>query len=78
MNVGLFFGSFNPFHLGHKVISSHLIEFTDLEKIMFVVSPQNPLKNKNSLLDQNHRLQIITSEIEDTPEFMVSNIEFDI
>ena len=77
MNVGLFFGSFNPFHLGHKVISSHLIEFTDLEKIMFVVSPQNPLKNKNSLLDQNHRLQIITSEIEDTPEFMVSNIEFD-
>ena len=76
MKIGLFFGSFNPFHLGHKVIASHLVEYTDLEKVVFIVSPQNPLKNKLSLLDQHHRLMIIRSEIEDDSNLHASDIEF--
>jgi len=77
MKIGLFFGSFNPIHIGHKVIASYLVDFTDLDKVMFVVSPQNPLKQKISLLDQYHRLQIIRSEIEDNSKLAVSDIEFD-
>ncbi len=76
MKIGLFFGSFNPFHIGHKIIASYLAEFSDLEKVLFVVSPQNPLKEKKSLLNQNHRLQIIRAEIEDNPKLAVSDIEF--
>ena len=77
MKIGLFFGSFNPVHIGHKVIASYLVDFTDLDKVMFVVSPQNPFKQKISLLDQYHRLQIIRAEIEDNPKLEVSDIEFD-
>lgn len=77
MKIGLFFGSFNPIHIGHKVIASYLVDFTDLDKVVFVVSPQNPLKQKTSLLDQYHRLQIIRSEIEDNSKLEVSDIEFD-
>ncbi len=77
MKIGLFFGSFNPIHIGHKVISSYLVNFTDLDRVMFVVSPQNPFKQKISLLDQYHRLQIIRVEIEDNSKLEVSDIEFD-
>ena len=76
MNIGLFFGSFNPIHIGHKVIASYLVEFSTLDQVTFVVSPQNPLKIKNNLLDEYHRLQIIRSEIEDNSKLSVSNIEF--
>ena len=74
--IGLFFGSFNPFHIGHKVIGTHMVNNTDLDKVWYVVSPQNPTKNKDSLLDQNHRLQIIQREVEDNPNLDVSDIEF--
>ncbi|MBT4738557.1 MAG: nicotinate-nucleotide adenylyltransferase, partial [Flavobacteriales bacterium] len=77
MKIGLFFGSFNPIHIGHKVIASYLVDFTDLDKVMFLVSPQNPLKQKISLLDQYHRLQIIRAEVEDNSKLEVSDIEFD-
>ena len=77
MKIGLFFGSFNPIHIGHKVIASYLVDFTDLDKVMFLVSPQNPFKQKISLLDQYHRLQIIRAEIEDNLKLEVSDIEFD-
>ena len=76
MKIGLFFGSFNPLHVGHKIIASFMAEFSDLEKVLFVVSPQNPLKQKNTLLGQNHRLQIIKSELVDNPKLGVSDIEF--
>ena len=76
MKIGLFFGSFNPMHVGHKVIASYLAEFSDLEKVMFVVSPQNPFKEKKSLLGQNHRLQIIRAEVDDNNKLDVSDIEF--
>ena len=76
MKIGLFFGSFNPMHIGHKAIASYMAEFTDLEKVCFVVSPQNPLKQKQSLLDQHHRLMIIRMEVEDNSKLQVSDIEF--
>ena len=76
MNIGLFFGSFNPIHLGHKLIASYIVDYTYLDKVCFVVSPQNPFKIKKSLLDENHRLQIIQSEIEDNNKLDVSDIEF--
>ena len=76
MKIGLFFGSFNPMHIGHKVIASYMAEFSDLEKVVFVVSPQNPFKEKKSLLNQQHRLQIIRAEVEDNEILDVSDIEF--
>ncbi len=76
MKIGLFFGSFNPIHIGHKIIASYMVEFTDLDKVCFIVSPQNPEKKKSSLLDQYHRLQIIRHEIEDDNKLSVSDIEF--
>ena len=76
MKVGLFFGSFNPLHVGHKIIASYMAEFSTLDKVMFVVSPQNPLKSKRSLLDQYHRLMIIRMEIEDNSKLEVTDIEF--
>ena len=59
MKVGLFFGSFNPIHTGHMAIAQYMLEHTALEKIWFVVSPQNPFKTKETLLDQQHRLTIV-------------------
>jgi len=76
MKIGLFFGSFNPMHIGHKIIGSYMAEFSNLDKVMFVVSPQNPLKKKQSLLDQHQRLMIIRMEIEDNSKLQVSDIEF--
>ena len=76
MKIGLFFGSFNPMHIGHKIIASYMAKFSDLAKIMFIVSPQNPLKKKQSLLDQHYRLKIIKMEVEGSSKFQVSDIEF--
>ena len=76
MKVGLFFGSFNPIHVGHMVLANYMLEFTDLEQIWFVVSPHNPLKQKSSLLDQKHRLQLVNIAIEKQVKFKSSNIEF--
>tara|TARA_B100000902_G_scaffold155401_1_gene151849 strand:- start:31345 stop:31917 length:573 start_codon:yes stop_codon:yes gene_type:complete len=78
MRIGLFFGSFNPMHIGHKVIASYMTEFTDLQQVWFVVSPQNPNKEKESLLDQYHRLMIIRMEVEDNPKLVASDIEFNL
>lgn len=76
MHIGLFFGSFNPIHVGHLVLANYMASFTDLEQVWFVVSPHNPLKVKTSLLDQNHRLQLVNLAIESKSEFKSSNIEF--
>ncbi len=74
--TGLFFGSFNPIHTGHLMIASFMAEYTDLEKIWFVVSPHNPLKEKMTLLADNHRLYMVNLAIEDDHRFQSSNIEF--
>ena len=74
--TGLFFGSFNPIHSGHLMIASYIAEFTDLDQVWFVVSPHNPLKEKLTLLADNHRLYMVNLAIEDDPRFKSSNIEF--
>ena len=78
MKIGLYFGSFNPVHNGHLAIANYFLEFTDIDKIWFVVSPQNPFKNKNSLLNEYHRLELINLAIDDFPNFYASNIEFNL
>lgn len=74
--IGLFFGSFNPIHIGHMAIANYMAEFTDLTEIWFVVSPHNPLKNKSSLLANNHRINLVREAIADYPKFKASDIEF--
>jgi len=74
--TGLFFGSFNPIHSGHLMIASYMVEYTDLDQVWFVVSPHNPLKEKSTLLADNHRLFMVNLAIENDPRFRSSNIEF--
>ncbi len=74
--IGLFFGSFNPIHIGHLVIAEWFVENTDLEKVWFVVSPQNPFKEKKSLVADHHRLALVRIAIEDDSRFWVTDIEF--
>ncbi len=76
MKIGLFFGSFNPVHNGHLIIANYLCETTDLEKVWLVVSPQNPLKAKETLLSEYDRLHLINLAIADNPNLLASNIEF--
>jgi len=74
--IGLFFGSFNPIHIGHMIIADHIAINTDLKEIWFVVSPHNPLKKKNSLLDSRHRLALVNRAVENDSRFKASDIEF--
>jgi len=74
--TGLYFGSFNPVHIGHLAIANYMLEFTDLDEVCFVVSPLNPLKNKNTLLANHHRFAMVQRAVEDFYRFQVTNIEF--
>lgn len=74
--VGLFFGSFNPIHNGHLIIANYILEFTDLEQIFFVVSPQNPFKEKAGLLEDYHRLALVKEAIGETRKYHACDIEF--
>ncbi len=76
MNIGLYFGTFNPIHVGHLVIANHMVEFSDLDEIWMVVTPHNPFKKKSSLLADNHRLQLVQIATDDYPKLKASNIEF--
>ncbi len=76
METGLYFGSFNPIHIGHMAIANYLVEFTGLKQIWFVVSPHNPLKQKTSLLNDYQRLEMVHMAIDDDPRFRASDIEF--
>lgn len=75
-SVGLYFGTFNPIHVGHLIIANHIVEHTDLNEVWLVVSPQNPLKEKAGLLPDYHRLNLIRIAIEDNPKVRASNVEF--
>ena len=74
--VGLYFGSFNPIHIGHLIIAEYMVENTDLDELWFVVSPQNPLKEKKSLLADNHRWYMVNLAIENDSRFKAIDIEF--
>ena len=76
MRIGLYFGSFNPIHVGHLIIAEYVVENTDVNQVWLVVSPQNPLKQTASLLNENHRLHLARLATEDNPRLKVSNIEF--
>ena len=76
MHIGLYFGSFNPIHTGHLIVANHIIEHTEIDKIWFVVSPHNPLKDAHSLLNEYDRLHLVNLAIEDNPKFRASNVEF--
>lgn len=74
--IGLYFGSFNPIHIGHLAIANYMVEYGGLNELWFVVSPHNPLKEKSTLLPDYQRLEIVNRAIGDYPKFKASNIEF--
>lgn len=76
MKIGLYFGSFNPIHVGHLIIANHLVEHSDLESIWFVVTPHNPFKKKSSLLDNYQRLEMVRLATETYTKLEPSNVEF--
>ena len=76
MKIGLYFGSFNPIHIGHLIIANHILNTTDLKKIWLVVSPQNPFKQSNSLLNEYDRLHLARLSVESDNRIIVSDIEF--
>jgi nicotinate-nucleotide adenylyltransferase len=74
--IGLYFGSFNPIHIGHVAIAGYMTEFAGLDQVWFVVSPHNPLKKKETLLADHHRLSLARLAIEDNDRLKASDIEF--
>ena len=77
-NIGLYFGTFNPIHVGHLVIANYMADYTDLDEVWLVVSPQNPLKKKESLLPDYHRLSLVRIAIEDNTKLKACNEEFNL
>ena len=78
MNIGLYFGSFNPIHVGHLIIANQLVENSDLDQIWFVVTPHNPFKKKSTLLDNSQRLEMVYLATKDYDKLKESNIEFNL
>ena len=76
MNIGLYFGSFNPIHTGHLIMASYVLEETKLDQIWFVVSPHNPFKQQSSLLNEYDRLHLVRMAVEKEPRFKAIDIEF--
>src|SRR5687767_10088453 len=76
MRIGLYFGSFNPIHVGHLIIANYVLNETELEKLWFIVSPQNPFKKEQQLLNEYHRLALVRIAVEDDPRIKASDIEF--
>ncbi len=75
-NIGLYFGTFNPIHIGHLIIANHMVENSDLDEIWMVVTPHNPFKKKSSLLDNHHRFEMVYRATEDYDKISPSDIEF--
>lgn len=78
MKIGLYFGSFNPVHIGHLIIANHVINNTDLKQLWMVVSPQNPFKPSSTLLNEYDRLHLIQTAIEGENNLKASNVEFNL
>jgi nicotinate-nucleotide adenylyltransferase len=78
LTVGLYFGTFNPIHIGHLAIANYMVEYTCINQLWFVVSPQNPFKKKANLLDDYQRLEMVHRAVGSDFRFRVSNIEFNL
>ncbi len=78
MKIGLFFGSFNPIHVGHLIIANTMATSTDLQQVWFIVSPQNPFKKNNSLLHEFDRYTMVERAIADNHRLKVSDVEFNL
>jgi nicotinate-nucleotide adenylyltransferase len=76
MKIGLYFGSFNPIHIGHLIIANHVAQESDLQQVWFVISPQNPFKINHSLLNEYHRLHLVRLAIADEKNLKATDIEF--
>lgn len=76
--IGLFFGSFNPIHIGHLIMGNYMADCTDLNEVWYIVSPHNPLKKKASLLADYHRLAMVKEAVEGNDRLKASAIEFDL
>ena len=76
LKTGIYSGSFNPIHIGHLALANWLCEFEELDEVWFLITPQNPLKRKSDLLDDDLRLRMARAAIADYPKFKVSDIEF--
>lgn len=76
MKIGLYFGTFNPIHVGHLIIANHLAELSDLDQVWMVVTPHNPFKEKSSLLDDYQRLHLVKLATENYPKIDACDIEF--
>ncbi len=76
MKIGLYFGTFNPIHIGHLIIANHVAEYSDVKEVWMVVTPHNPLKKKDTLLKDSIRLELVHLATEDYPKIKPSDIEF--
>lgn len=76
--VGLYFGTFNPIHIGHLVIANYMVEFSDLDEVWFVVTPQSPFKVKKTLLDNHHRYEMVYEATKEYSKLRPSKIEFEL
>lgn len=76
--IGLYFGTFNPIHVGHLTIANHMVEFAGLDEVWMVVTPHNPHKKKSTLLDNHHRIAMVDVALEHYPKIKSSKIEFDL
>lgn len=74
--IGLFFGSFNPIHIGHLILANYILENSDMDELWLVVSPQNPFKDKKSLLTDHNRLDMVQLAVKNYPKMRASNVEF--
>ncbi len=78
MNIGLYFGTFNPIHVGHLIIANHMVENSNLDEVWLVVTPHNPFKKKSTLLDNHHRFELAFLATEQYDKIKPSKIEFDL
>lgn len=78
MKIGLYFGTFNPVHIGHVVIANHMVQYTDLDEVWMVVTPHNPFKKKKGLLEDFHRIHMVNLATSDYDYIRPSDIEFNL
>ncbi len=76
--IGLYFGTFNPIHIGHLIIANYMVEFSDLDEVWFVVTPHNPHKKKKTLLEDHHRFAMVEIAVENFTKLQASKVEFNL